>query len=82
MKRLSASKARARLADVLDEVERGGAVVIERGDVQYEIRVKRRTPLVRAASRIEVLDRAVATGNWGWTSAPQGLKFSGRRKRR
>ena len=44
MKRYTISQARERLADVLDEAERNGAVVIERRDVQYVIRATHTAP--------------------------------------
>jgi hypothetical protein len=40
MKRYPVSMARERLADVLDEADRSGAVVIERRGVQYVLRPK------------------------------------------
>jgi len=40
VKRYSVSKARERFADVLDEADRNGSVLIERGDVQYVITAK------------------------------------------
>jgi hypothetical protein len=80
MKRFTVSKARARLAEVLDEAERGGAVLIERGDVQYEVRVKRR-PRGRVSPRsiIETLDPAVASGAWDWQWTAGGVRFRPRR---
>jgi hypothetical protein len=82
MKRYTVSQARERLADVLDEAERNGSVVIERRDVQYVIRAKRAPRQPRAGrSVIEVLDPAVADGQWQWNWTAKGLRF-GRRGRR
>lgn len=82
MKRYTVSKARARLADVLDEAERNGSVVIERRDVQYVIRATRAPRDVRGGrSVIEVLDPAVADGQWQWDWTSKGVRF-GRRGRR
>jgi hypothetical protein len=79
MKRYTVSRARERLADVLNEVDRTGSVLIERGDVQYEIRAK------RAARRrsgqpsvIEVVDPGVANGQWGWQLTAAGAQFKSR----
>jgi antitoxin (DNA-binding transcriptional repressor) of toxin-antitoxin stability system len=81
MKRYTVSQARERLADVLDEAERGGSVVIERRNVQYVIQAKR-TP-ARDAPRqsvIETLDPAVDTGQWQWDWTARGVKFIRRRR--
>ena len=79
VKRYSVSKARERLADVLNEADRNGSVLIERGDVQYVISVKtaskRPTP---KRSVIETVDPAVAEGQWRWDATAKGLRFAGR----
>ena len=82
MKRYTISEARERLADVLNEAERAGSVVIERRDVQYVIRAEPK-PRQRATKRsvIETLDPAVAAGQWEWKTAARGVRFSGRRPR-
>ena len=82
MKRYTVSKARERLADVLDEAERDGAVVIERRDVQYVITATH-TPLRKRShgSVIETLDPAVAAGQWQWNWTAKGIRFGRRRKR-
>ena len=69
-------------ADVLDEAERGGSVVIERRNVQYVIQAKRtpRRPRARQ-SVIEILDPAVDSGQWQWDWTSRGAKFTGRRRR-
>jgi hypothetical protein len=82
MKRYTVSQARERLADVLDEAERGVAVVIERRDVQYVIEAR---PVARRQqprrSLIDTLDPAVAAGQWQWDWAESGIRFSKRRRR-
>ena len=82
MKRYTVSKARERFADVLDEAERNGSVLIERGDQQYVITPRRAEPS-RAArqSVIEILDPAVERGQWTWDLTPKGLRFRPRRRR-
>ena len=82
MNRYTVSQARERLADVLDEAERGGAVVIERRDVQYVIRAThapRRQPSRRSV--IETLDPAVEGGQWQWDWTAKGVRFGGGRRR-
>jgi hypothetical protein len=74
------------MADVLDEVERHGSAMIERGDVQYVITVKRRTARNgrkgKARSRIDIVDPAVAAGEWRWEWTPDGAQFKGPARRR
>ena len=83
MKRYPVSKARERIADVLDEVERTGAAMIERGGVQYVISVRR--PVRRAKTRrpmIEILDPSVEAGEWHWQWSARGLRLETPRRRR
>ena len=82
MKRYTVSQARESLAEVLNEAERGGGVVIERRNVEYEIRPRR---MGRRASitpsLIETLDATVAAGQWAWEWKPDGLKLRTPRRR-
>lgn len=74
--------ARERFADVLDEAERSGAVVIERRDVKYVIRAIRKTKrLPSGKSIIETVDKDVASGQWSWDWTPKGVRFAARRRR-
>jgi antitoxin (DNA-binding transcriptional repressor) of toxin-antitoxin stability system len=83
MKRYTVSQARERLADVLDEAERGVSVVIERRDVQYVIHAKPVTRRPRdRRSLIETIDPAVAAGQWHWTWADGGARFTKPRRRK
>jgi prevent-host-death family protein len=82
MKRYTVSQARERLAEVLDEAEQTGSVVIERRNVHYVIAVERkRRPHRDSAPAVEILDPAVESGSWTWTAAGQGLRFRPRRTR-
>jgi hypothetical protein len=83
MKRYTVSKARARFADVLDEAEQHGAVLVERGDVQYVITAKR-APRRRVAkqSAIESVDPAVRDGQWQWEWTADGVSFRAGHSRR
>ena len=83
MKRYTSSQVRERLADVLDAAERGEEVVVERRGVRYSIRAEES---VRPARRlrtpmIEIVDPAVARGEWTWKWKPGGPTFSSRRRR-
>jgi len=78
----SASVVRERLADALDEAERGDAVFIERRGVRFRLALEPSAPRTkrRAARRIEVLDAAVAHGTWSWEWKPGTLRFKSRRR--
>ena len=79
MKRYSVALARKRFSEALDEAERGVPVIIERKGVRYRLTVdalKRRRKARRPA--IEILDPAVAEGQWIWDWTRAGLRFRGR----
>jgi hypothetical protein len=81
MKKYSVGLVRERLAEALDEVDRGGNVIIERRGVRY--RLSRDTVRQRPSRRkalIEILDPAVANGEWTWDWTATGLRFRGRRR--
>ena len=72
---------RERLSEALDDAERGVPVFVERKGVRYRLSVE---PLTaprkpRGKPRIEVLDRAIAEGQWTWDWSPGRLKFRKRR---
>jgi hypothetical protein len=76
------SKARERLADVLDEGGPERIGLIERGDAQYVITPKvaaKRT--VHRRSVIETVDSAVDDGQWHWDWTRKGIRFAGGRSR-
>jgi hypothetical protein len=78
----SASVVRERLADALDEAERGHAVFIERRGVRFRLAVEppeARTKR-RSVRRIEVLDAAIADGTWTWEWKPGDLTLKPRRR--
>jgi antitoxin (DNA-binding transcriptional repressor) of toxin-antitoxin stability system len=82
MKRYTVSKARERMADLLDAAEAGEHVAIERRGVEYTIQAKPRQAATRTRRRlIARVDPAVLDGEWTWTSAPHGLKFARRGRR-
>jgi antitoxin (DNA-binding transcriptional repressor) of toxin-antitoxin stability system len=81
MKCYSVGVVRERLAEALDEAERGEPVFIERRGVRYRLSVE---PVKRRRNRrkpaIEVLDSAVADGQWTWEWSAGGVRFRGRRR--
>jgi antitoxin (DNA-binding transcriptional repressor) of toxin-antitoxin stability system len=82
-KRFAVADARERFAELLDDAERGASVVIERRGVQYQLSVlrKKASPVRTQPSRIEVVDPAVADGNWSWNWSDKGVSFRRRAKR-
>ena len=79
MKRYTAAQARQQFSLLLDTVERGESVVIERRGVRFRIRVEQQSALKAAARRapvIEFVDPAVAAGHWSWDWEPKGLRFA------
>ena len=81
MKRYSVALVRERLAEALNEVDRGVPVIIERRGVRY--RLTREPPQKRQTARksvIEHADQDVAAGEWSWEWAPGGLQFAPRAK--
>lgn len=80
MKRFSAAAARQKLSHLLDVVEQGEGVVIERRGVQFEVvsrnASRRRTP---PPSLIEWVDPAVNQGQWTWEAKKGELEFAPRR---
>jgi hypothetical protein len=82
MKRYTVSAAREKLAEVLDQTERGVHVIIERRGIKYRVSLeqpKARPQTVRPPS-IEILNTAVNDGRWTWDSTAAGLKFRARRR--
>jgi hypothetical protein len=82
MKRYTVAVVRERLAEALDDAERGVAVIIERKGVRYRLAVEKpASPRKARRSHIEILDPAVSSGHWSWDWTPRGLTFRGKRRR-
>lgn len=71
---------RERLAEALDGADRGEPVLIERRGVTYEL-IVRKAPgrRKRTTPQIEILDRAIAAGNWTWEWKKGDLRLRTRR---
>jgi antitoxin (DNA-binding transcriptional repressor) of toxin-antitoxin stability system len=84
VKRYTSSELRVRLAEVLDAAERGEPVVIERRSTRFVLRAEPVRPRIRRARRpfIEIVDPAVADGQWTWGWSSGGLTFRARPRRR
>lgn len=82
MKRYSVAVVRERLAEALNEVDRGVPVIIERRGVRY--RLTREPARPRKTTRAPVIEHAdadVVAGQWSWNWAPGGLEFAPAGKR-
>jgi antitoxin (DNA-binding transcriptional repressor) of toxin-antitoxin stability system len=82
-KRYTVARVRERLSDALDEAESGVDIVIERRGRRFRLSVVDETPRrkTRQKPRIEVLDPAVADGQWSWSWTPRSLRFKPRTRR-
>ena len=81
VKKYKVAVVRERLSHALDEAERGEPVFIERNGVTYRLSVEQpaaRRPKVRPAT-MEILDPAVAGGDWTWDPGGGELQFTPRR---
>jgi antitoxin (DNA-binding transcriptional repressor) of toxin-antitoxin stability system len=82
MKRYTVAQVRERLAEALDQADAGVPVLIERRGVRYRITTEaNRAPVSRRKARIDILDPAVADGQWTWAWTAEGLTFTDRRER-
>lgn len=83
VKRYTVSQVRERLAEALDEADRGVPVVIERRGVRYSLKPEpAAAPQSRRKSIVEIVDPEVAEGQWTWELGARGLRFKSRRPRR
>ena len=76
MKHYSVAVVRERLAEALNEVDRGVPVIIERRGVRYRLT---REPQARARRGRKPIfawvDPEVLSGEWSWDWTPEGLAF-------
>src|SRR5439155_25690231 len=83
MKRYTVSQVRGRLAEALDQADRGVPVIIERKGIRYSLKAEPPATARRwKKSVIEIPDPADAEGQWTWDRGPDGLRFRGGRSRR
>ena len=79
MKRYTASQLRARLSEALDEVERTGEVVVDRGTQSFRIVAARRKPLGKTNTRtldFQLVDEALLRGwTWEWQGPGRPMKL-------
>jgi hypothetical protein len=77
-KRYTVAAVRERLAEALDEAEKGIPVIIERRGVRFRLTVEPSAPRAHGKQppRIAIVDRAVRTGEWTWDWTPDGMAFT------
>jgi hypothetical protein len=83
VRRYSAAQARQHLADLLNAAEAGQPVVIERRGVRFLLRADSagsRGKTARPRMTIEIVDPAIAEGEWTWTWGRRGVRFARRRR--
>jgi hypothetical protein len=74
MKHYSVALVRERIAEALNEVDRGVPVIIERRGVRYRLTREPRAPARgRRKPVIGHVDAEVLGGEWSWDWAPEGL---------
>ncbi len=83
MKKYSVGFVRERLAEALDYADQGVPVVIERRGVRYRLSVEPPKRSKRPARKpyLEILDPAIAAGEWSWAWSPGALDLNTRRTR-
>lgn len=81
MKRYTVAEVRQRLSEALDEAEAGRDVIIERRGVRYRlVRAPERAASPSRSKLIDILDPAVAAGQWTWEDTAEGIAFRPTRK--
>jgi hypothetical protein len=81
MKRYTVSLVRERLSEALNEADKGVPVIIERKGVRYRLAVDKPARARKATQpQIEILDPAVADGQWTWDWTSRGLRFRGKQR--
>ena len=78
MKPFTSATAKQRFSLLLDAAERGEPVIIERRGVRFRVQTDRQSSRKKPLRHpvIEIVDPAVANGEWQWQWSPNGLRFS------
>lgn len=83
MTRVNATEARQEFFRLLDAVEKGETVVVERKGTRFRLSLIPAEHETSATSPVQVHDPEVLAGNWTWVGDADGqLQFRARRKRR
>ena len=77
MKQYTAATAKERFSLLLDAAERGEPVIIERRGVRFRVQTDRQLSRMKTPRTpiIEIVDPAVAKGDWRWQWTPDGVRF-------
>ena len=78
VKKYSVGMVRERLSEALDEAQRGEPVVIRRRGVEYRLSVVPKRRNKPARPKVELVDPAVADGQWTWDWSDGELAFRAR----
>ncbi len=82
MTQIKASEARQEFFRLLDAVEQGEAVIVERKGARFRLTLIPPEPTAESASPVLVEDPDVLSGNWAWVGDRNGqLQFRPRRQR-
>ncbi len=84
MNRYTASEARREFFRLLDSVERGEEVVLERKGIRFRLVLDQRNTGSQGPARIlEVDDQDILSGEWTWTAGADGqLQFRARKPKK
>lgn len=80
-RRVSASVARERFADLLDAAEAGHPVFIERRGVRYTLTKVTARKARTQQGLVVAADTAIVDGHWTWDWGKDGLAFVGQQKK-
>jgi len=82
VKQYTTANAKQKLSILLDAAERGESVIIERRGVRFRVQREGHTSRKRTSGRpvIEIVDPAIAQGQWQWQWKANGLHFSKRQR--
>ncbi len=79
MMRLNATEARQEFFRLLDAVEQGESVIVERKGVRFQLALVPAASASAPTSPVAVCDPEVLSGEWTWKSDEDGnLQFRGR----
>lgn len=83
MTSINATEARQEFFRLLDAVENGETVIVERKGTRFRLSLIEAEPETGPAPPVQITDPDVLSGNWTWVGDDDGqLQFRARRKKR
>lgn len=83
MTRINATEARQEFFRLLDAVENGETVIVERKGTRFQLSLIEAEPETGPAAPVRITDPEVLSGNWTWVGDDDGqLQFRARREKR